>query len=86
MLLTSRLSEIQPQLANLSTSRLHVTNPANFKEALLANFRVGDDSGLIAGQTRCLRHEVIPFRDARCPRSRSSVVFDGSFIVSGLFQ
>jgi hypothetical protein len=34
--------------------------------------------GLIAGQARCLRHEVIPFRDARRPRSRESV-FGGAF-------
>jgi len=42
--------------------------------------------GLIAGQARCLRHEVIPFRDARRPRSCKSVVFDGSFMISRLFQ
>ena len=45
-----------------------------------------DTQGLITGQARCLRHEVIPFRDARRPRSRKSVVFDGSFIISRLFQ
>lgn len=43
-------------------------------------------SGSIPGQARCLRHEVIPFRDARRPGSRDSVVFDGGFVVSRLFQ
>lgn len=28
-----------------------------------------------------LGHEVIPFRDARCPACRNSVVFDGAFII-----
>ena len=42
--------------------------------------------GLIAGQAHCLRHKVNPFRDARRPGSRNSVVFDGSFVISRRFQ
>src|SRR6266852_3425166 len=41
---------------------------------------------LIAGQARCLCHEVIPFRDARRPRSRNSVVFDGGFVIAYLLK
>jgi hypothetical protein len=41
---------------------------------------------LIVGQSRCLRHEVILFRDARGPRSRNSVVFDGGFVIAHPFK
>src|SRR5437660_10064932 len=40
---------------------------------------------LIAGQACCLGHEVILFRDARCPACRNSVVFDGVFIIADHF-
>jgi hypothetical protein len=63
---------------------------------LTGNLEVGDAfiptsglstaRGLFAGQARCLRHEVNPFRDAGRPGSRNSVVFDGSFVFSRLFQ
>ena len=32
-----------------------------------------------------LGHEVILFRDARCPACRNSVVFDGAFIIADHF-
>jgi len=50
------------------------------------NSRIAATRGLIAGQVRCLRHEVIPFRDARRPRSRNSVVFDGGFVIAHLLE
>jgi hypothetical protein len=41
---------------------------------------------LIASQSRCLRYEVIAFWQARRPRSRNSVVFDGGFVIAHLFK
>jgi hypothetical protein len=41
---------------------------------------------LIVGQSRRLRHEIILFRDARGPRSRDSVVFDGGFVIAHPFK
>jgi hypothetical protein len=33
----------------------------------------------------CFGHEVILFRDARCPACRNSVVFDGALIIADHF-
>jgi hypothetical protein len=51
------------------------------KLLLFADTRV-----LIVGQSRRLRHEIILFRDARGPRSRDSVVFDGGFVIAHPFK
>jgi len=41
---------------------------------------------LIASQACCLCYEVIAFRDARCPRSRKSVVLDSGVMIAQLFK
>ena len=68
-----------------SDSRRSLEDPKDLPEARFW-LTSGLTRVLIAGQTCCLRHEVIPFRDARRARSRNSVVFDGGFVIAHLFK
>ena len=56
----------------------------NKKLGQLLNARPLGES--IAGQARRLCHEVIPFRNARGPRSRNSVMFDCGFVIADLLK
>jgi hypothetical protein len=79
-------------LSNAFTSAFKELEPIPQFRATAATFTLQIWEGLpttrvlIIGQSRCLRHEVILFRDARGPRSRNPVMFDGGFVIAHPFK
>ena len=53
---------------------------------LVASLRRSGFQELLFGQARCLRHEVIPLRNARGAPGRHSIVLDRGFTIADLFE